>query len=196
MKNRPLGVFISICLAILPRVIAADGVSEAEKTSVIDFTSRWISLVNVGDYAAAYTRMSPAFQKQNTLAGWIEEDKKFVEVAGKTLEQDGLTLGRWERDPQGVEPGVYFLVYASAKFERIDRFRMEITAREEKDGSLHILTYQRMYIDRPTEQALRDLQRKFNGARFPTEKVAVLPPEHRVLPQCWVGPIRSPIFGG
>jgi hypothetical protein len=159
-------------LAVLPRAAAAEVPGDAERAGVVAFTTQWLSLVSAGDYAAAYAHMCPAFQKANPFAAWVDGEKKFAAISGKLVEQDNLTLGAWARNPAGIEPGDYFKAYACAKFGSVDLSRMEVTVREEPDGGIHILFYQRMYLDRPSEKALRALQRKFDGARFPTERVS------------------------
>lgn len=149
----------------------ADSLKETEHAPVIEFASSWFARVNDGDYAASYPSLSSTFREKKSFTDWSDEEKKFMEIVGKPVEQAKLMIGRWEQDPAGVVPGLYFQIYASARFEKVDRFRMEITVREEKDGTIQILSYERWYIDRPTEQSLRALQRKFDGARFPSEKV-------------------------
>ena len=153
---------------------AADEMDESDKALVakaVEFASHWFSLVMAGDYAAAYPATAANFQKEYPLEKWIDSEREFRITSGKPLEQGPAGLGAWERNPAGAAPGTYFLIYVFTKFENSDRCRTGIRVRLENDGSLHILGYDQDYVDKGSEKNMRELQQKYAGARFPTEKI-------------------------
>ena len=173
MRTVTIIVLVLSAIAVSPHARAADELKESDKAMIdkaIGFASHWFSLVSAGDYATAYVTTTSNFQKHYPLAKWVEENQQFAVKAGKLLEHN-FSLGTWERNPAGAPLGTYFLIYAYAKFVNIERFRMEIRIRLDGDENFQLLDYQRLYLERETENALREMQRKFEGARFPAEKV-------------------------
>ena len=166
-------VFTLSVLVVASHARAADEMTESDKVlaaKAVEFASHWFSLVSAGDYAAACAEYVTHSNKDNSMEKWIEAEREFATEAGKLIEQHS-SLGVWERNPKREPPGMYFLVYINAKFENINCYRSGIRVFQADDGNFHILNFEETYIDRKTEKAMRESQQKYNGARFPTDKI-------------------------
>jgi len=166
-------VFALSVLVVASQARAADEMTEGNKAlaaKAVEFASHWFSLVSGGDYAAACAEYVTHSDKDNSMEKWVEAEREFATEAGKLIEQHS-SLGAWERNPKGEPPGMYFRVYITAKFENINCYHSDIRVFQGDDGNFHILNFEETYIDRKTEKDMREAQQKFNGARFPTDKI-------------------------
>ncbi len=137
----------------------------AQEERVSSLTYAYFSAKDGAKYRDAYAMFSPTQQLTVPYEPWISKTAEFNAKAGRVKSRKIKKI-TWYKDPPRAAPGIYAAVDFAGEFENIAFHCGFVAWHMQDDGSFRVVREEENYIDKVTQQKLKEGELEKIRAQF------------------------------
>ena len=139
MKSR-IGLVLSIVILSLFFSVSSPSADEKAEKAAVAASTKWLALVDDGDYAKSWERAARIFRGMEAKAEWQTKLNTYRAPLGKVSERNVKSKQYTNTLPDAPE-GEYFVIQYETVFKNKQTIIEEVTCVLEKDGKWKVAGY-------------------------------------------------------
>jgi len=155
MKSR-IGLVLSFVIIISFSSVSSLLAQEAAEKAALDSATKWLSLVDKGDYSKSWERAAVLFRGMIAKAEWETNLSSFRTPLGKVSERK-VKSKEYTRTLPNAPEGEYVVILYETTFKNGKTFPETLTCVLDKDGKWKVAGY---YITFPTRESQPPAEKK------------------------------------
>ncbi len=155
MKSR-IGLILSLTILSLFFSVSLPSADEKAEKAALAASTKWLTLVDNGDYSKSWERAAGIFRAMVTKLEWETKLKTFRMPLGKVSERN-LKSKQYTKTLPDAPQGEYVVIQYETVFMDKQTYTEEVTSVLEKDGKWKIAGY---YITPPGRESQPPAEKK------------------------------------
>src|SRR5262245_19370595 len=130
--------------------------SDDHKTRATTTLSRFFAAIDESRYREAYELLTPGMRSLMSFDQFVSFEQDFKATSGGEPSRTDTRITWYKDPPKAQAPGVYAAFDIKCRFRNINTCAEVVILHEQSTGAFLVMRHERNYVDKDTEQRIRD----------------------------------------